>query len=116
MDCSARGFFQARVLKWGAIVFSVLSSRTGKTNYGVGGRGRLTVACWVPCGLTGKEPERIFWGAVMFYILIGFELPRCVNFSKLSKYTFKIYISFLLKKTYIVEILMLCMLKYLEVD
>ena len=52
----------------------------------------------------------------MFYILIGFELPRCVNFSKLSKYTFKIYISFLLKKTYIVEILMLCMLKYLEVD
>ena len=40
MDCRApgssiHGIFQARVLEWGAIVFPVLSSRTGKTNYGV---------------------------------------------------------------------------------
>ena len=50
----------------------------------------------------------------MFYILMGFELPRCMNLSKLSKYTFTF--PFYLKKNYIIEILMLCMLKYLEVD
>ena len=81
---------------------------------GWGEKKRLIVACWVGWGLTGKEPERIL-GCCNVLHFNGIWVTKVYEFVKTQQ--IYIYISFLLKKkNYIIEILMLCMLKYLEVD
>lgn len=40
---------------------------------------------------TGKGHEGTYWDVVMFHILIGFRLYRCIHLSKLHKCTLKTY-------------------------
>ena len=40
---------------------------------------------------TGKGHEGTYWDVVMFHILIGFRLYRCIHLSKLNKCTLKTF-------------------------